>query len=128
MAWDANCWKSRWPIGLMPRIPPLGPGHAGHVYVIGFADYVKIGWSRDVEARLLDIQSMLPEDLRIYGLIAGTRDTEVEVHDMFGSLRLQREWFRLDDHLRDWIVDGCLFEESQNESQGRVAADATGRK
>ena len=30
------------------NVPPLGPNYYGHVYIIGFADYVKIGWSISV--------------------------------------------------------------------------------
>src|SRR5207302_725389 len=44
-------------------VPPLDPGHYGHVYVIGFADYVKIGWSENVAERLFDIQKHAPEKL-----------------------------------------------------------------
>jgi hypothetical protein len=57
-------------------VPPLGPNCYGHVYVIGFADYVKIGWSEDVGRRLFDLQKHAPEKLVIYRLFAAKKATE----------------------------------------------------
>jgi hypothetical protein len=58
-------------------VPPLGPAHYGHVYVIGFADYVKIGWSEHVEERLFDIQKHAPEKLVLYTLFAAKGVTPI---------------------------------------------------
>lgn len=35
--------------------PALSPNDTGHVYVIGFAGYVKIDWSTKVRARVIEI-------------------------------------------------------------------------
>jgi hypothetical protein len=91
-------------------VPPLGPNHYGHVYVIGFADYVKIGWSENVAERLFDIQKHAPEKLVLYTLFAASKVTESELHRRFNGLRLHGEWFALTNYLKDWVDDGCPME------------------
>ncbi len=91
-------------------VPPLGPNHYGHVYVIGFADYVKIGWSENVAERLFDIQRHAPEKLVLYTLFAARKKTERELHRKFKSLRLHGEWFALTRDLKDWVEDRCPME------------------
>lgn len=79
----------------------------GHIYVVGFRDYVKVGWSLTVKARLISLQGHLPENLVVYGVIEGTRDDEVALHRRFKHLRLNREWFRLGDPLESWVDNRC---------------------
>jgi T5orf172 domain len=94
----------------MIDVPPLGPGHYGHVYVIGFADYVKIGWSEHVEERLFDIQKHAPEKLVLYTVLAAKKATEHKLHRRFNGMRLHGEWFALTYSLKGWIEDGCPME------------------
>lgn len=105
------------PIECLPRlktvmidVPPLGPDHSGHVYVVGFADYVKIGWSAVVRERLFEIQKHAPEKLVLYALFAGREATERELHGRFRGLRLRGEWFALTNYLKEWVYDGCPME------------------
>jgi Meiotically up-regulated gene 113 len=91
-------------------VPPLGPNCYGHVYVIGFADYVKIGWSEDVGRRLFDLQKHAPEKLVIYRLFAAKKATEKKLHRKFKRLRLHGDWFALTHSLKDWVKDGCPSE------------------
>ena len=93
-------------------VPPLGPKHYGHVYVIGFADYVKIGWSENVKGRLFDIQKHAPEELVLYKLFAAKKVTERNLHRRFKRMRLHGEWFALTDSLKDWIEDRCPMEDA----------------
>jgi hypothetical protein len=88
-------------------VPPLGPNYYGHVYVIGFADYAKIGWSRNVKRRLFDIQKHAPEKLVLYSLFPAEETTERKLHRRFKRLRLHGEWFALTHSLKDWVRDGC---------------------
>ena len=88
-------------------VPPLGPKHYGHVYVIGFADYVKIGWSENVTRRLFDIQRHAPENLVLYSLFAASPQAERKLHQRFKSIRLHGEWFALTRSLKDWVEDRC---------------------
>lgn len=91
-------------------VPPLGPDQYGHVYVIGFADYVKIGWSENVKRRLFDIQKHAPEKLVLYRLFAAKKVTERQLHRKFKSLRLHGEWFALVRDLKYWVEDRCPTE------------------
>jgi hypothetical protein len=91
-------------------LPPLGSDHYGHVYVIGFADYVKIGWSENVANRLFDLQKHAPEKLVLYKLIAARPETERALHLKFKRLRLHGEWFALTNSLKTWLEDGCPTE------------------
>lgn len=93
-------------------VPPLGPKQYGHVYVIGFADYVKIGWSENVTRRLFDIQKHAPEKLVLYSLFAASRQIEQKLHQKFKSTRLHGEWFALTHSLRDWVQNGCPMEDA----------------
>ena len=105
------------PIQCLPRskcvmidVPPLGPNHYGHVYVIGFADYVKIGWSENVRERLFDIQKHAPEELVVYRLFAAKKVTERKLQQRFTNMRLHGEWFALAHSLKGWVEDGCPME------------------
>ena len=91
-------------------VPPLGPDHDGHVYVIGFADYVKIGWSENVKRRLFDVQKHAPEKLVLYTLFAAKPETERKLHRRFKRIRLHGEWFALTHSLKSWVYDGCPME------------------
>jgi hypothetical protein len=91
-------------------VPPLGPGYYGHVYVIGFADYVKIGWSTNVRRRLFDIQKNALEKLVLYSVFATKEATERTLHRRFKSLKLHGEWFALTHSLKDWVKNGCPME------------------
>jgi hypothetical protein len=91
-------------------VPPLGPNHHGHVYVIGFADYVKIGWSQNVKRRIFDIQKHAPEKLVLYRLIPAKEIIERNLHRKFEHLRLHGEWFALARSLKDWVENRCPME------------------
>ena len=95
-------------------VPPLGPDHYGHVYVIGFADYVKIGWSQNVAKRLFDVQKHAPEKLVLYTLFAATPETERELHLRFEYVRLHGEGFALTGSLNSWVEDGCPMDPPQS--------------
>jgi hypothetical protein len=79
----------------------------GTIYVVGFSDFVKIGYSRDPEGRFAAIASGLPLPLTIYAQIKGPATLERKLHARFGSLRLQGEWFQKDEKLAAWINAGC---------------------
>ena len=67
----------------------------GCVYFIqaGEDGPIKIGFSKDVESRLTDLQVASPEELRLLRTIEGTKEDEAHVHYLFSSYRLRGEWF-----------------------------------
>jgi len=100
--------------------PPLGPSDTGHVYVVGFAGYIKIGFSRKARERVVEIQDGVPEDLMLYALIPGTMETERDLHARFHLQRLRGEWFGRVGTLAAWVKAECpksVHQESLKESQ-----------
>tara|TARA_B100001250_G_scaffold251151_1_gene215888 strand:- start:218 stop:886 length:669 start_codon:yes stop_codon:yes gene_type:complete len=57
--------------------------------------YVKIGYSKNPEARLNTLQTASAERLNLMGYIPGNPDTERQFHELFGHLRRKGEWFAL---------------------------------
>lgn len=80
---------------------------AATIYVVGFDQYVKIGFSLDAKKRFLSLQDRLPVDLELYAQFPGTTSDERALHARFDNLRLRGEWFRKRGKLLRWINDGC---------------------
>lgn len=77
------------------------------VYVVGFGAYVKIGFSMEVNSRMLMLQQHLPVDLVHYADFPGTRADEAALHRRFANLRLKGEWFQKRGRMITWINAGC---------------------
>jgi|SRR5580765_4237288 hypothetical protein len=74
------------------------------VYVFGFDQYVKIGFSTDFRNRRRQLQDGLPRALDTYLIIpGGSFDAERELHKRFAKYRLRGEWFLFAGELADWI-------------------------
>lgn len=65
--------------------------------------YVKIGYSKNPEARLGALQTASPERLDLMGYIPGNPSTERQFHELFGHLRRKGEWFALTRQLYSCI-------------------------
>jgi hypothetical protein len=72
------------------------------VYFIRFGEFVKIGWSRDVSRRFVDLD-IHPEPIEVLWVIPGNSTKEREYHDLFSELHVRREMFRYEGALRDFI-------------------------
>jgi len=80
----------------------------GLVYVVGFGQYVKIGFTQTpIEVRIASIQSDCPEILKIYGQIEGTHFDEIRLLGRFIEYRSQGEWHYRRGDLAAWIDAGC---------------------
>ena len=62
---------------------------------------IKIGYSRNVKKRLLEVQAEFGWDVKLVGKVAGMRKEELKLHKTFGYLRHHREWF---------LPGACLLE------------------
>lgn len=82
---------------------------SGTIYVVGFLNYVKIGFSQDRKAkmRIAGLQSSCPEELIVYSTFNGSLVYEQTLHKRFSKLRLRGEWFRFEGELKEWIEQGC---------------------
>lgn len=85
-------------------------GPAGFVYFIRAARMraVKIGWARDAEARLRELQTASHHKLHLIGFLPGSLEDERRWHLGFRSLRIRGEWFNLTDDLRE-AINAALF-------------------
>jgi hypothetical protein len=75
----------------------------GIVYVVGFADYIKIGWSKSVDRRLCVVQDGVPEVLTVIATFPGSQRDERNLHRHFSAYRLHGEWFRKPPNLIEVI-------------------------
>lgn len=73
------------------------------IYVIGFANYVKIGFTRSLQARLRMFQSHAPERIEVYACFHGTMADERRFIAQFSEERLQGEWFRKAGRISQWL-------------------------
>lgn len=77
----------------------------GYVYVAGGDGYFKIGRSKSPVERVNGMSTKLPFEIEIIHVIE-TNDMcrlESDLHERFGALRLNGEWFNLGGRNIDWI-------------------------
>jgi Meiotically up-regulated gene 113 len=79
------------------------------VYVVGFRDYVKIGSAKEMKQRFRELDAKLPENLTLYTILDGYQELELRLHQRFAAHRLEREWFRKEGELAEWIAGGCVL-------------------
>jgi hypothetical protein len=81
----------------------------GTIYVVGFANYRKIGYTDSWPAtRYVGIQTGCPEKLVVFGEGWGTREDERDLHRRFEVFKTYGEWFRCEGELATWIEAGCI--------------------
>lgn len=90
------------------------------VYVVGYARYVKIGFSTDFAERYLDLQEPLPVQLVVYASFPGSVADERRLHARFARHRSRGEWFFKRGELRRWIEAGCPADPPSPAPFGRV--------
>jgi hypothetical protein len=77
-------------------------------FLVGTPGFVKIGYTRNLAARVIDLQVGCPAPLELAAWVAGPPSLEREYHNRFATLRCAGEWFKLEpaiqaeiDHLND---------------------------
>jgi len=78
------------------------------VYFIGSENkaVVKIGFSNNVNKRLKTIQRFSPFRCKILLVVPGDRKLEGKLHERFGQLNLNNEWFSLSGDLKTFVDMG----------------------
>jgi len=69
------------------------------------SEVIKIGFSRDPESRLRQMQTSNPHELRMLKVISGGYEKEAEIHEKFSKNRVRGEWFKASKKLRKYIED-----------------------
>jgi hypothetical protein len=72
----------------------------GYAYFVGFNQYVKIGFTKDIISRIKGIQTSCPEKLIYYGSFVADSTTERNYHKKFDRYRLNGEWFHFGKEIR----------------------------
>lgn len=82
----------------------------GWVYFIreGSSGPVKIGWSKDPYKRMAALQTANPNQLILLGTIPGHLTEEKRLHQRFARDRMNGEWFRFSDEIRNF-VSNCVM-------------------
>lgn len=84
----------------LPAMPaPSGPG----VYAIRSGDFVKIGRSGNIKARLAELQAAHPTTLRLVAVLSHDPAEEPHFHRRLQRFRVRGEWFQLRGELLDLI-------------------------
>lgn len=63
------------------------------VYFIGAGPFIKIGYTRDVTRRMIQLCTGCPYPIELLGTISGASGTEAKLHDRFAAHRAHGEWF-----------------------------------
>lgn len=81
------------------------------VYFVQAGDTVKIGYSADVSKRMSQLQTGSGFPLRLLLMIEhdNPRELEQKLHEEFCAHRLEGEWFRLDQKIKDFIEAWTLI-------------------
>lgn len=80
-------------------------GHMQGVYFIQMAQFVKIGYSSNIEKRLDCLRTGMPLAPVLLGVIEGVTEVrERQIHRKFSGLRQQGEWFEIADKIKDYIA------------------------
>lgn len=74
------------------------------VYFVQCVDRIKIGWSKDISARLADDTFCPYPPVLLAWLPGATVMQERELHHTFRDLRTHREWFRAESPLTDFLT------------------------
>lgn len=81
---------------------------------------IKIGFTMNLDQRLIDLRSMYSSRIEIIGAIPGTRETEREIHRRFAHHRFGvSEQFRPGDDLMDFIGSRRVTSPDTIREQGR---------
>lgn len=77
----------------------------GFVYFVqsGEGGPIKIGWSQDVERRILQLQTANAHRLHLIGRVPGRMEDEAAMHAKFAHLRMEGEWFRDHSEIREYL-------------------------
>jgi hypothetical protein len=78
----------------------------GYIYFIGCEplEAVKIGFtSQDPISRLTALQTGCPAILKLFAYVEGSQEEERRLHQVFRTLSIHGEWFRLECTLWDFI-------------------------
>lgn len=72
-------------------------------FIRSYNQFIKIGRSNNVDARLKGLQTGSPIKFKVKAILEGGSKTELALHQMFSHIRHNGEWFRYTDELK-WFI------------------------
>jgi hypothetical protein len=75
----------------------------GRVYFIDDGFFIKIGFSKNPQDRIIKLQTASPFKLTLMRTVPGNKKLETELHARFRHLKSHGEWFRGERELRQHI-------------------------
>lgn len=81
----------------------------GHIYFLRRASGgpIKIGFSIDPWDRIKGLQTGCSDDLVFLGVLSGTMDDELDLHEGFTKYRGRGEWFEPAQEILEFISENC---------------------
>ena len=81
------------------------------IYLISHEyQFVKIGYTKNINKRLSQLQVSSPVKLELLHLIDGSATLEKKLHVLFKDLRTSGEWFKFDASILEYFADKkCLL-------------------
>lgn len=84
-----------------------------YIYAIGTEEKQKIGYSKNVESRLITLQTGNPDVLKIHHKIElpeeRARLVENKIHKEYSYLRIKGEWFKMNPETAKGILEFALI-------------------
>ncbi len=74
---------------------PMFKKVTGYIYFIQMDRIgpVKIGFTKNIEKRLVSLQTACPYPLNLLCIFPGNEDMETDIHSCFKEMRMEGEWF-----------------------------------
>jgi len=81
------------------------------IYLISHENqFIKIGYTKNINKRLSQLQVSSPVKLEVLHLIDGDVTIEKKLHVLFKDLRTSGEWFKFDSSILEYFADKeCLL-------------------
>lgn len=94
----------------------------GQIYFVRAGENVKIGFTRNVEQRLAQLQTFFPFPLELLLAMPGSLLTERQLHHRFRFSRVTGEWFRYSTEVQAFVRENNVRTARQNHSRNvRIA-------
>ena len=92
------------------------------IYLVAHLDqFVKIGFTKNINKRLSQLQTSSPVKLEVLHLIEGNVGLEKELHQKFKHYRTSGEWFNYDSSILEYFQDKkCLLWEYGFTAQEKI--------
>lgn len=74
------------------------------IYFVKGGDFVKIGYTNNLNLRMREIQVSCPHHLSLLATCEGDKRTEAMFHDMAAPYHHRAEWFKFSGELKRWLL------------------------